>query len=99
MAHEPASGFPCPVRLGGQRLARVAAGRPPLKTHVACGAGTSLGGTLKRKGGQAGHVGGSEYDGRYAEAFVASSQVHVDATERNARCETCQKRGWRSVPI
>lgn len=41
-----------------------------------------LGGNSKRKGGQAGHVGGSEYDGRYAEAFVASSQVHVDATER-----------------
>lgn len=36
-----------PVRLGGQRLARVAAGRPPLKTHVACGAGMSFGGELK----------------------------------------------------
>jgi len=41
---------------GGQRLARVAAGRPPLKTHVACGAGMSLGGNSNRKGGQTGHV-------------------------------------------
>jgi len=40
--HEPPPGFP--VRLGGQRLARVA-GRPPLKLHVACagGAGMELG--------------------------------------------------------
>lgn len=45
-----------PVRLGGQRLARVAAGRPPLKTHVACGAGMSLGGNSKGKEGQMGHV-------------------------------------------
>ena len=41
---------------GGQRLARVAAGRPPLKTHVACGAGMSLGGNSNRKGRQTGHV-------------------------------------------
>lgn len=57
-----------PARLGGQRLARVAAGRPPLKTHVACGAGMSLGGTGTGRQGRRVTWFGSEQDGRYAEA-------------------------------